>query len=167
MHIRKSNKQQQSRRGGFTLLELLIVLGIILAIAAMVVPNLLGRQQEANIKQTRINIANFDQATKQYAASHNAEFPQGGQTDVVQMLMSGESSEGQVIQPYLEAVPKDAWGIPLFYEYPNTKNSGESINRQFGRLDLTNKIRMVVEMISPTGHKPVFDTTMSILQGVY
>jgi general secretion pathway protein G len=124
MHNRKSENSTQVRRGGFTLLELLIVLGIILAIAAMVVPNLLGRQQEANIKQTKINIANFDQAVKQYAASHNAEFPQGGQADVVQMLMSGESSEGQVIQPYLEAVPKDAWGIPLFYEYPNTKNAG-------------------------------------------
>lgn len=120
--MQNSRKQQRTSRGGFTLLELLIVLGIILAIAAMVVPNLLGRQQEANIKQTKINIANFEQAVKQYAATHNGEFPQGGQTEVVQILMSGESADGQMIQPYLEAIPKDAWGSPLFYEFPNTKD---------------------------------------------
>jgi len=121
MYKRKNN-QQLVRRGGFTLLELLIVLGIILAIAAMVVPNLLGRQQEANIKQTMINIKNFEQTVKQYAATHNGEFPQGGSSEVIQLLMSGESADGQMIQPYLEEVPKDAWGMQLFYEFPNTKD---------------------------------------------
>ncbi|MBN71009.1 MAG: type II secretion protein, partial [Gimesia sp.] len=45
--IKIHNRQQ---RRGFTLLEMLIVLGIILVIAAMVVPNLLGSQKKANIK---------------------------------------------------------------------------------------------------------------------
>ena len=36
------------KRSGFTLLELLIVLAIILVIAGMVVPNLIGSQKTAN-----------------------------------------------------------------------------------------------------------------------
>ena len=109
------------RRTGFTLLELLIVLGIILAIAAMVVPNLLGQQQQANITQTKINIKNFEEAVKLYAANHNAQFPQGSQQEVLALLMSPTTQGGHVSQPYLEEVPKDAWGNPLNYEYPNTK----------------------------------------------
>lgn len=122
---RNQTTRKAIRRSGFTLLELLIVLGIILAIAAMVVPNLLGRQQEANIKQTKINIANFEQAAKQWAATHNGTFPTGGQQEVVSQLTSPQTQNGQVIQPYLEAVPKDAWGQPLNYDYGNGKYPGD------------------------------------------
>jgi len=47
--MRKNSIKQSAVvvRAGFTLLELLIVLAIILVIAAMVVPNLIGQQQGA------------------------------------------------------------------------------------------------------------------------
>lgn len=121
MKIYVSQHAPTSTRTAFTLIELLIVLGIIGLIAAMVVPNLIGRQQEANIKVTKTNIAGFENALKQYAASHNGDYLQGGQ-EVVNILMSGEqTADGQVLQPYLDKVPMDAWGVPLYYEYPNTK----------------------------------------------
>ena len=44
----QTEKLRSQKRSGFTLLELLIVLAIILVIAAMVVPNLIGSQQKAN-----------------------------------------------------------------------------------------------------------------------
>ena len=46
-HISRSTKSYISPRSGFTLLEVLLVLMILGVIAAMVVPNLLGRQEEA------------------------------------------------------------------------------------------------------------------------
>lgn len=119
--MKKRTPIKPQRRSGFTLLELLIVLGIILAIAAMVIPNLIGGQEEANIKTTKINIAGLESTLKQYAALHKAQYPQGGQ-EVIQMLMMGETTpDGRVRQPYLEAQPLDAWGNLLFYEWPNTK----------------------------------------------
>jgi general secretion pathway protein G len=119
--MKKLTDRIPNRRSGFTLLELLIVLGIILAIAAMVIPNLIGGQEEANIKTTKINVSGLESTLKQYAALHQAQYPQGGQ-EVIQMLMMGETTaEGRVRQPFLEAQPLDAWGNVLFYEWPNTK----------------------------------------------
>ncbi len=113
-----SRSAQTNRLRGFTLIELLIVLGIILAIAAMVVPNLLGQQQKANIQQTKINIKNLEQMVKLYAAEHNAEFPQN-----LGVLLQGEIVDGQQLPPTTDALPKDAWGNELYYEWPNTKSN--------------------------------------------
>ena len=116
--IKPQNKQR--KRHGFTLLEMLIVLGIILVIAAMVVPNLLGSQKKANIKATRASIHNLEQAFKLYAADNNGEYPQGGQ-EQIQLLLSETDPDGKAIDPFLEAIPLDAWGQPFQYEYPNNK----------------------------------------------
>ncbi|HUG18911.1 MAG TPA: type II secretion system protein GspG [Planctomycetaceae bacterium] len=106
-----------NRRSGFTLLELLIVLGIILAIAAMVIPNLIGGQDEANIKTTKINIKGLENALKFYYTDHKSLYPES-----IDILLIGENTaDGRVRQPYLEAEPLDAWGNRLFYEWPNNK----------------------------------------------
>ncbi|MEQ8854691.1 type II secretion system protein GspG [Gimesia sp.] len=115
--IKIHNKQQ---RRGFTLLEMLIVLGIILVIAAMVVPNLLGSQKKANIKATRASIHNLEQAFKLYAAENNGEYPQGG-PEQLQLLLEPVSSDGQAAEPFIESLPLDAWGQMFHYEYPNNK----------------------------------------------
>ncbi|MCH9655447.1 MAG: type II secretion system protein GspG [Planctomycetes bacterium] len=111
---------KQKKRHGFTLLEMLIVLGIILVIAAMVVPNLLGSQKKANIKATSASIHNLEQAFKLYAADNNGEYPQGGQ-EQIQLLLSETDADGKAIDPFLESIPLDAWGQTFQYEYPNNK----------------------------------------------
>ncbi|MCA9116996.1 MAG: prepilin-type N-terminal cleavage/methylation domain-containing protein, partial [Planctomycetaceae bacterium] len=67
------------QRSGFTLLELLIVLAIIVAIAAMVAPNLLSRRREANEDITRTTIKNVEDALKQKSAHNDGEYPTGGE----------------------------------------------------------------------------------------
>ncbi|QDT95455.1 type II secretion system protein GspG [Gimesia aquarii] len=117
----QQKKQVRQKRHGFTLLEMLIVLGIILVIAAMVVPNLLGSQKKANIKATRASIHNLEQAFKLYAAENNGEYPQGGQ-EQIQLLLEPASSDGQAAEPYIDSQPLDAWGQVFQYEYPNNKS---------------------------------------------
>lgn len=109
-----------TERAGFTLLELLIVLGIIAAIAAMVVPNLLGSQRRASEKATKASISGLEQALKLYAAENDGQYPDGGD-EVVELLLATENEDGDAIDPFLEAEPLDAWGEPLHYEYPNKK----------------------------------------------
>ena len=67
------HSQETQRRSGFTLLEMLIVLAIILVIAAMVVPNLLGRQKKANIEATKASIAGLENALKMFSVDNQGE----------------------------------------------------------------------------------------------
>ena len=62
----KAGRRPRMDRRGFTLLEVLLVLAILIAIAAMVVPNIVGRSDEANKDLTRINIAAFEKAAQMY-----------------------------------------------------------------------------------------------------
>jgi general secretion pathway protein G len=112
--------RRAKRRSGFTLLELLIVLAIIGVLAAMVVPQLLGRQKEANVKITRTSIKGLEDALKLYAVDHDAAFPEGGQ-EALNLLLNPTDKYGKPMSAYLERAPLDAWGQALFYEFPNTK----------------------------------------------
>lgn len=115
----QKSRRNQPRRG-FTLLELLIVMAIMGVLAAIVVPNVLGTQQKANIKATETSIHGFESALKLYAADNAGQYPSGG-PEVIQTLMSTTDSEGKTVEPLLQEIPKDAWGQQLFYEYPSSK----------------------------------------------
>lgn len=119
---RVSNGSRSSRpaRSGFTLIEVLLVVAILGVIAAAVVPALIGRQQDANNQVTKTSIKGLEQALKLYALDHQGEYPQGGK-DVLAQLANSSDYNGKKLKPYVDEVPKDAWGEPLFYEYPSSK----------------------------------------------
>ena len=120
--IKQQNKQHRARRSGFTLLELLIVLAIIVAIAAMVAPNLLSSQQDANIQTTRATIKTIEDAFKRKAVKNNGVFDSEGGSEAIRKLAeTWEDSLGQQQAALLEEVPRDAWNNEFQYAYdPNT-----------------------------------------------
>lgn len=117
----KTRVRNPRQRDGFTLLEMLIVLAIILVVAAMVVPNLLGRQKKANIEATKASIAGLEKALKLYSVDNNGEYPLGGDDILVELVEPQQDLNGQLLEPLLEKIPVDAWGSVLHYEYPNSK----------------------------------------------
>ena len=118
---RTISSNRRKNRGGFTLIEVLLVLGIIIVMLAMVVPSFLGRQQEAYIKATRASIDGFEKAVKLYAVENDGVYPQGDTQTVLELLMQPvDKNTGQPKQPYLEKIPLDAWERQLQYEYPPT-----------------------------------------------
>lgn len=119
---RGSRQVVSSPRRGFTLIEVLLVVAILGVIAAAVVPALIGRQQDAYIQITRTDIKGLEHTLKMYAIDHDGEYLTGSK-DALPQLLSPSEYRGKKTKAYLEEIPKDAWGEPLYYEYPSTKGT--------------------------------------------
>ena len=121
MQVLRSPRPQRSFRGGFTLIEVLLVLAIIGVIMAIAVPMLLGKQKQAYIDATKASISGLEQALKMYALDHDGDYPTSNVG--LQSLLTSPGNDTKWKGPYLDKgkVPADAWGNPLQYQYPGTK----------------------------------------------
>ena len=114
---------------GFTLIELMVVLVIIGVLAALVVPNVLDRADDARVTAARTDIANLMQALKLYKLD-NQRYPtaeQGLQSLVVKPSAGPTPPNWK---PYLEKLPNDPWGKP--YQFINPGVKGEIDVFSFG-----------------------------------
>ncbi len=124
MIVRAARKSTRARHTGFTLMEVLLVLAILGVIMAMVLPNLMGKQKQANIDATRLSIHGIEQSLKMYALDHDGEFPTTAEG--LNVLITANGADKKWKGPYLDnssAVPTDPWGNPLQYQYPGTHNT--------------------------------------------
>lgn len=117
------------RSGGFTLIELMVVLVIIGVLAALIVPNVLNRADDARVTAARTDVNNLMQALKLYKLD-NQRFPSGEQS--LQSLVARPSvgSAPPNWKPYLDKLPNDPWGRP--YQYANPGIKGEIDIYSFG-----------------------------------
>jgi len=108
-------------RQGFTLIELMIVVIIIAALAAMVVPRLAGRSEQAKVAIASADInSNISMALKLYELD-NGSFPTTEQG--INALLVKPSGAANWNGPYLEKNPLDPWKNPYQYRYPGTSNT--------------------------------------------
>lgn len=117
MQLRKQKTRRQPH--GFTLIEVLLVLAILGVIAAMVVPQLIGRQRDANAKAARLSISGLEQSLELYAVDHNGEFPTTAEG--LEALLSQPNNDEKWHGPYIKdanSLPVDPWGRAFNYEYP-------------------------------------------------
>ena len=125
----KTSLPRRLARSGFTLIELMVVLVIIGVLAALIVPNVLDRADDARATAARTDVNNLMQALKLYKLD-NQRFPSGEQG--LQALVTRPSSPPQPVnwKPYLEKLPNDPWGRP--YQYLNPGVKGEIDVMSFG-----------------------------------
>jgi general secretion pathway protein G len=130
MDIMKTKlKSQRRRQHGFTLIELMVVLAIIGVLAALIVPNVLGRADDARITAARTDVSNLMQALKLYKLD-NQRFPSGEQgLNALTLKPTTEPVPGNW-KPYLDKLPNDPWGRP--YQYMNPGLKGEVDVLSFG-----------------------------------
>lgn len=107
---------------GFTLIELMVVLVIIGLLAALIVPNVLDRADDARLTAARTDVANLMQALKLYKLD-NQRFPtaEQGLQALVTKPTAGPNAPNW--KPYLEKLPKDPWGNDYQYVNPGVKNA--------------------------------------------
>jgi general secretion pathway protein G len=115
--------QTSLRRGaqaGFTLIELMVVLVIIGVLAALIVPNVLDRADDARVTAARTDVNNLMQALKLYRLD-NQRYPTTEQG--LQALVTKPGSEPVPAnwKPYLEKLPNDPWNRPYQYLNPGVK----------------------------------------------
>ena len=110
------------RQRGFTLIELMVVLAIIGVLAALIVPNVLGRADDARITAARTDVGNLMQALKLYKLD-NQRFPS---TEQGLNALTARPTAAPVPpnwRRYLDKLPTDPWGRP--YQFLNPGIHGE------------------------------------------
>ena len=114
---------------GFTLIELMVVLLIIGVLAALIVPNVLDRADDAKVTAAKTDVSNLMQALKLYRLD-NSRYPTAEQG--LPALVSKPTTEP--VPPNwkknLDQLPNDPWGKPYVYLNPGVK--GEIDVMSFG-----------------------------------
>jgi len=107
-------------RRGFTLIELMVVLVIIGVLAALIVPNVLDRTDDARATAAKADINNLVQALKLYKLD-NQRFPtaEQGLEALVNKPTAGNVPPNW--RRYLDKLPADPWGRPYQYIFPGVK----------------------------------------------
>ena len=109
---------------GFTLIEIMVVVVILGILAALIVPKIISRPDEARISAARQDVATLAQALKLYKLD-NLAYPTTDQG--LQALVNKPAAAPIPMNwktgGYLERLPKDPWGHD--YRYLNPGLHGE------------------------------------------
>ena len=115
-------RRRPGRPGGFTLIEVMVVIVILGVLAALVVPRVMSRPDEARAVAARQDIAAIMQALKLYRLD-NQRYPstEQGLQALVTRPTAGPAAPNW--KAYLDKMPLDPWGKP--YQYLNPGLKGE------------------------------------------
>ena len=125
-HLCKSSLYRKTRSGGFTLLELLVVIVIIGLLAGLVVPRYFDTVGKSKSKVARAQIDALEKALDQYRLDVGA-FPSNEQG--LDSLNTQPTGVAKWQGPYLKkGVPMDPWGHPYIYKLSETKREIDLIS---------------------------------------
>lgn len=113
--------RKQNNRSGFTLLEIMIVVSIIVILLGLAINKMGNPTGFAKTTAVRADIQSIGTQLMQYEAM-NGFYPTTEQG--LQALVSQAESEPRPQRWYqfLKEVPKDPWGTPYVYRCPGIKN---------------------------------------------
>jgi general secretion pathway protein G len=110
------------RQYGFTLIEVMIVIVILGILAALIVPKVMGRPDEARVVAAKQDIATIMQALKLYKLD-NRRYPSADQGLDALVKKPTAAPVPDNWKSYLERLPLDPWGSA--YQYLNPGLNGE------------------------------------------
>lgn len=109
-------------QNGFTLIELLLVLVILAALSAIVVPKFSNRSKDAKITAAKVDISNIETAIDAFEID-NGRYPTNTEGLRALVVRPSNLTENEWKEPYLKrGVPKDPWQNEYVYKYPGQFN---------------------------------------------
>lgn len=149
------SSRAKSRRGGFTLVELLLVVAIIGIIAALLVPNMLDAVHKSRQKRTMGDMKLCGTAMMAWLTDNGAASAAGAPTTVAISDFTGsgdiDAIRSALVPDYTPQVPGwDNWTFPFIY-----------------RLELTSPGEANVMLILSTGRDGQLDSGGSYTAGTF
>src|SRR5260363_350027 len=125
-HIRQKQHRTRAarRQRGFTLIEVMVVIAILGILAALVVPKIMSRPDQARRLAAKHDIQTIAQALKLYRLD-NGRYPtqEQGLRALIEKPSIAPMPDNWKDGGYLESLPSDPWGPP--YQYLNPGIHGE------------------------------------------
>ena len=143
-------KLQRRTQGGFTLIEIMVVVVILGILAALVVPQVMSRPDQAKVTVAKGDIKAIAAALDMYKLD-NFSYPstQQGLDALVSKPSGNPQPRNWNADGYLKRLPKDPWGNDYQYLAPGTKGAydlfsygadgkpgGSELNADIGNWDL-------------------------------
>ncbi len=118
-------QDKPTRNGGFTLIEIMIVVVILAILAAIVVPRVMNAPERARVTRAKTDIQSIVSALQMYKLD-NFIYPTTQQGLQALVAKPDTSPIPPNWHQYLSKIPRDPWGHPYKYLYPGTH--GESFD---------------------------------------
>ena len=117
----KLSRRLDTRRAGLTLVEMIVVLAIIAVVAVLIVPNVIGRPDEARVTVAKTDLKTIATALRVYRLD-NGDYPttEQGLAALVERPTAAPEPRAYPAEPYLTELPTDPWGAAYIYRSPGS-----------------------------------------------
>lgn len=124
------NPSPRRRKFGFTLIELMVVMLILAILAAIVVPRLISRTEDAKVSKATADLSNLRALLDQFRLDTD-RYP-----TTEEGLQALREAPGDITGwkgPYTtKAIPSDPWQEPYIYEYPGSGGEDTFVLLSYG-----------------------------------
>ena len=121
----KVSQRIEETDAGLTLIEMIVVLAIIALVAALIVPSVIGRPDQARVTVAQADLKSIGAALKMYRLD-NGGYPttEQGLAALVTRPATGPAAASYAADAYLAQTPSDPWGHPYVYRSPGASGAG-------------------------------------------
>lgn len=129
--MRNTERERHLQNGGFTLIEIMVVIVILGILAGIVAPRIIGRTDDARVVEAKMQIKNFETALKLFKMD-NGFYPstEQGLEALISKPTTGRIPENYREGGYLDKkkITPDPWGNPYVYISPGLQGDYDIIS---------------------------------------
>ena len=119
--IDMKRRSLQKRHGGFTLLEMMVVVIIIGVLAATIIPQFMGTTHDAKVSAAKADVAQLESALERFNL-HMDRYPT--MDEGLKVLVEAPAGEDKKWRgPYIKLLRPDPWGNPYQYRIPGVHHA--------------------------------------------